>query len=224
MTPPAFDNSLHPNRSADGVGGNPATPRIAVLLSGSGRTLINIHEQIQAGKLRASIAMVIASRACLGAERAAGLGLSTEVRRGEFEIGAFQSLLEANAIDWVVLAGYLKLLPIPAAYANRIVNIHPALLPAFGGAGMYGHRVHEAVLAEGCKVSGCTVHLCDAKYDRGPIVLQRTCPVLDDDTPETLAHRVFEQECIAYPEALELLFAGRVQIEGRRTKVVAARS
>src|SRR4029450_5553555 len=99
------------------------------------------------------------------------------------------------------------------------MNIHPALLPSFGGKGMYGRRVHEAVLAHGCKVSGCTVHFVDGSYDTGPIVLQRTCPVADDDTPETLAARVFEEEKVAYPEAIRLFAAGRLKIEGRRVRV-----
>jgi phosphoribosylglycinamide formyltransferase 1 len=195
-------------------------PRLAVMLSGSGRTLLNLHEHIARGTLHASIALVISSRACLGAERAAALGMKTVERKGEFAEAELARLLDEHAVDWVVLAGYLRLLPIPAAYENRIVNIHPALLPSFGGSGMYGHHVHESVIAEGCKVSGCTVHLCDRQYDRGPIVLQRTCPVRDDDTPETLAARVFDQECVAYPEALELLVTGRVQIDGRRTTIV----
>jgi phosphoribosylglycinamide formyltransferase-1 len=111
------------------------------------------------------------------------------------------------------LAGYLRRLSIPASLKWKIVNIHPALLPSFGGAGMYGERVHQAVLDAGCKVSGCTVHLCDDEYDRGPIIVQRTCEVREDDTAQTLAARVFEQECLAYPEALRLLMDGRVRIE-----------
>jgi phosphoribosylglycinamide formyltransferase-1 len=98
------------------------------------------------------------------------------------------------------------------------VNIHPALLPDFGGPGMYGHHVHEAVLASGCSSSGCTVHLCDPEYDRGPIVLQKSCPVLPGDTADTLAARVFDLECEAYPEALELLFARRVKNTGDAPK------
>ena len=98
------------------------------------------------------------------------------------------------------------------------MNIHPALLPSFGGKGYYGQKVHQAVLDHGCKVSGCTVHFVDNQYDHGPIILQRTCPVLDDDTPQTLAHRVFEQEKIAYPRAIGLYAAGKLRIDGRRVR------
>ncbi|MGE3107142.1 MAG: phosphoribosylglycinamide formyltransferase [Phycisphaerales bacterium] len=198
---------------------SPRRPRLAVFLSGSGRTLVNLHEHVSRGTLEAELAVVVASKECVGAERARGLGLGVVVHSGVLDEGRLLSLLDEHSIDWVVLAGYLKLLPIPARVANRVVNIHPALLPAFGGAGMFGHHVHEAVLAAGCKVSGCTVHLCDARYDRGPIVLQRTCEVRDDDTADTLAARVFEQECIAYPDALRLLLAGRIAVEGLRTRV-----
>jgi phosphoribosylglycinamide formyltransferase 1 len=186
-------------------------PRLAVLLSGSGRTLVNLAERIRDGRLRASIALVVASKECLGAERARELGIPTQVIRGNISTEQLELLCREHRIDWVVLAGYLKLLPVPHALSGRIVNIHPALLPDFGGPGMYGHHVHEAVIKAGRRVSGCTVHLCDEKYDRGCIVLQRECPVREGDTPDTLAARVFELECETYPAALELLFAGRVK-------------
>jgi folate-dependent phosphoribosylglycinamide formyltransferase PurN len=105
---------------------------------------------------------------------------------------------------------------IPSEFENKVMNIHPALLPAFGGQGMWGHHVHEAVISAGCKVSGCTVHFCTNEYDKGPIIVQRTCPVKDDDTPDTLAARVFEQECIAYPEAVQLFATGRLFVAGNR--------
>ena len=108
-------------------------------------------------------------------------------------------------VDLVTLAGFLCHLEIPDDFAGRVMNIHPALIPAFCGKGMYGEKVHAAVLERGCKVSGCTVHFADNEYDHGPIILQRAVPVLDDDTPDTLAARVFEQECEAYPEAIRLL-------------------
>lgn len=142
-------------------------------------------------------------------ERARESGLHVIIDRPK-DVQRVESLLAEYRIDWVVLAGYLHLLPIPAAYAGRAVNIHPALLPDFGGHGMYGHKVHEAVLKAGKDLSGCTVHLCDDQYDRGKILLQLTCPVLPGDTPETLADRVFVQECKAYPMALQrLIHAGR---------------
>jgi folate-dependent phosphoribosylglycinamide formyltransferase PurN len=113
------------------------------------------------------------------------------------------------------MAGFLKHVPIPPDFENRVTNIHPALIPAFCGHGFYGRRVHEAVLQYGAKISGCTVHFVDNDYDHGPIILQRTVPVRGDDTPESLAARVFEQECIAYPEAINLIAAGRLRVEGR---------
>jgi phosphoribosylglycinamide formyltransferase-1 len=116
----------------------------------------------------------------------------------------------------VCLAGWLHLLPIPDDFRYRVLNIHPSLLPAFGGKGMYGRRVHEAVLNYGAKISGCTVHFADDTYDTGPIILQKCVPVADNDTPETLAARVFAVECEAYPEAIQLVGFGRVQVQGRR--------
>jgi formyltetrahydrofolate-dependent phosphoribosylglycinamide formyltransferase len=185
-----------------------------VFLSGSGRTLVNLAERIREGRLQAEIALVVASKECLGAERARGLGLPTRVIRGNVSGADLEHLCREHRIDWVVLAGYLRLLPVPASLAGRIVNIHPALLPDFGGEGMYGHHVHEAVLKAGRRISGCTVHLCDENYDRGRIVLQMECPVMENDTPETLAARVFALECEAYPAALELLLSGRVKEDG----------
>ncbi len=117
------------------------------------------------------------------------------------------------------MGGFLKRLTIPDDFANRVANIHPALVPAFCGDGFYGHRVHEAVLEYGAKLSGCTVHFADNQYDHGPVIVQRAVPVLDDDTPDTLAARVFEAECEAYPEALRLIAAGRVTVEGRRVRI-----
>jgi folate-dependent phosphoribosylglycinamide formyltransferase PurN len=122
-------------------------------------------------------------------------------------------------VDLVVMAGFLKRVTIPADFVHRVVNIHPALIPAFCGEGFYGHRVHEAVLEYGAKLSGCTVHFADNQYDHGPVILQRAVPVLDGDTPEALAARVFEAECEAYPEALRLLASGRVAVEGRRVRI-----
>ena len=119
-----------------------------------------------------------------------------------------------------MLAGFLARLEIPADFAQRVINIHPALIPAFCGHGMHGRHVHAAVLERGCAVSGCTVHFCDNEYDHGPIILQQCVPVADDDTPETLAARVFEAECTAYPEAIRRFATGRLRIEGRRVRTV----
>jgi len=129
---------------------------------------------------------------------------------------------ERYEADLVCLAGYMSLLEISEGFHNRVINIHPALLPAFGGKGMYGLSVHQAVLQAECKVSGCSVHFCDQTYDTGPIIVQRTCPVLEDDTPETLAKRVYEQECLAYPEAIRLIAAGRVQVENGQARIEKA--
>ncbi|MCW5754588.1 MAG: phosphoribosylglycinamide formyltransferase [Phycisphaeraceae bacterium] len=181
--------------------------RLAVCISGSGRTLANLHQVIQAGDIDASIVLVIASRECPGAERARALGLETLILPGEIPKTRLQTLLRDHRVDLVVLAGYLRRLPIPEGFRGRIVNIHPALLPRFGGPGMYGHHVHEAVLRAGEHVSGCTVHLCDEEYDQGEILLQRTCPVLPGDDAQTLGSRVFSLECEAYPEALRMLVA-----------------
>jgi formyltetrahydrofolate-dependent phosphoribosylglycinamide formyltransferase len=138
--------------------------------------------------------------------------------REEFGRRVFD-LCRQHRADLVCMAGFLQLLPIPDDFAGRVMNIHPALIPAFCGKGFYGHRVHEAALQHGVKVSGCTVHFADNVYDHGPIILQRAVPVLDDDTPDTLAARVFEQECEAYPEAIRLFAEGRLRVEGRRVRV-----
>ena len=128
------------------------------------------------------------------------------------------AVLKEHDVNLIVLAGYMKLLSpkIIQAYRNRILNIHPALLPAFGGEGMYGLHVHEAVLECGCKVSGVTVHIVDEKYDHGPPVIQKCVPVHDQDTPETLAQRVLKVEHQVFSEALQLFAEDRVSIKGRR--------
>lgn len=182
--------------------------------------MLNILEQIKQGKLNAEIAVVISSRSAVaGVERAKKAGLDVEiVRKKDYpDIDEFSKRIEeelvAADVDLVVQGGWLCLWKIPQRYENRVMNIHPALLPSFGGQGMWGHHVHEAVLESGCKVSGCTVHFCTNEYDKGLIIVQRSCPVKEDDTPDTLAERVFEQECIAYPEAIRLFAEGRIRIK-----------
>ena len=184
---------------------------LAILLSGSGRTMVNLAQSIERGELDARIVLVIASRHDAGGiDKARQLGLPVHVvARKEYPTtedfsDAIWSLVRPAGVDLVCLAGFLSLLRIPKDFQVRVLNIHPALLPRYGGKGMYGHHVHEAVLAAGEKESGCTVHLCDDEYDRGEILVQRRCPVLPGDTPQTLAARVFEQECIAYPQAIRL--------------------
>jgi len=189
------------------MGDQRQAPRLLALLSGGGRTLLNLLDAIEAGELRARVSGVIASRPCAGVERAQMRGFEPQVIRGVIPAEKLLELLRVHDASWVVLCGYLQRIDVPAELAGRIVNIHPALLPKFGGPGMYGDRVHQAVLDAGETESGCTVHLCDTGYDTGPIVLQERCPVLPDDTVETLAARVFEAECRTYPKALATLLA-----------------
>lgn len=189
------------------MGDQREAPRLLALLSGGGRTLLNLLDAIEAGALHARVAGVVASRPCAGAERARARGLQTQFIRGVIPAQELLGLVRAHDASWVVLCGYLQRIDVPDELAGRIVNIHPALLPKFGGPGMYGDRVHRAVLDAGETESGCTVHVCDAEYDTGPIVLQERCPVLPGDTVESLAARVFELECRAYPRALAGLLA-----------------
>lgn len=200
--------------------------RVAVLISGGGTTLRNFLEKIAAGVLDVRIVLVVSSSPSAGGlAHAAAAGIpSVVVERKHFASDeAFSEVIfdhcrRARA-ELVAMGGFLKRVVIPSDYSNRVVNIHPALIPAFCGRGFYGHRVHEAVLEYGVKISGCTVHFADNQYDHGPVILQKAVPVLDDDTPETLAARVFAAECEAYPEALRLLAAGRVTLEGRRVRI-----
>src|SRR5687767_11418368 len=207
----------------------PTPINLAILASGGGTTLQNLLDQIRAGHLSARIKTVIASKPGIRAlSRAAEANIEHHVveRKSIPDTKTFSdrifSHIDAAKVDLVCLAGWLSMLDIPDRYHERIINIHPALLPSFGGKGMYGEKVHQAVLDHGCKVSGCTVHFVDAHYDNGPIILQRTCAVLDDDTAETLAHRVFEEERMAYPEAIRLCHQDRLTIEGRRVRIVPA--
>jgi formyltetrahydrofolate-dependent phosphoribosylglycinamide formyltransferase len=200
--------------------------RLAVLLSGSGTTLQNLIDRIADGRLAARIVQVFASRPDAGGiERAKRAGLTVEVvARTSFpDLASYSKRIfdvcRASRVELICLAGFLQLLEIPPDYIDRMLNIHPALLPAFGGKGMYGRHVHEAVLAHGVKVSGCTVHFVDQVYDHGPIVLQKAVEVRDDDTPETLAARVFEAECEAFPEAIRLFAEGRLRLDGRCVRV-----
>ncbi len=203
--------------------------RVAVLVSGGGTTLQNLIDRRDAGRLDVDIVLVVASKAGTRAEeRAARHGIPCVVvpwpgagRAAEFH-AALTRHVEAARADVVVLAGFLRLWEFPPHWEGRVLNVHPALLPAFGGHGMYGHHVHEAVVRSGAKVSGCTVHFASREYDTGPIVVQRTVPVRFEDTPDDVAARVFEQECEAYPEALALYAAGRLRIEDGRVRVLPA--
>src|SRR5262249_19846495 len=202
--------------------------RLAVLLSGSGSTLQNLLDRIADGRLRAEVAVVISSKAdAFGLERARRAGVAAAVvsPKGsgsleEVTCRAFEQCRQAGA-ELICMAGFLQLIQISEDFRGRVLNIHPALIPAFCGKGYYGHHVHEAVLAYGAKVSGCTVHFADNQYDHGPIILQRPVPVLDNDTPDTLAQRVYEQECQAYPEAIRIFADKRLRIEGRKVRIVS---
>lgn len=194
--------------------------RLGILLSGGGRTMVNLQKEINEGRLNAQIVLVISSLSkAAGVERAREIGVEPVVLRkkdfadvDDFSCAIAQELEKAK-VDLVVQAGWLCLWKIPQQYTHRVMNIHPALLPSFGGQGMWGHHVHEAVLKAGCKVSGCTVHFCTNEYDAGPIIVQRCCEVNDSDTPDTLAARVFEEECRAYPEAIGLFSEGRLRVQ-----------
>ena len=216
--------------------------RLAVLLSGGGSTLQNLLDRIADGRLPAEVVTVVSNVPdAFGLERARTAGIPAHVverkkcgsqeefsrrvfepcraRRGSPDSTADPGARRGSpdpAADLVCMAGFLQLVTVPDDFAGRVMNIHPALIPAFCGKGYYGDRVHEAVLAMGVKVSGCTVHFADNEYDHGPIILQRVVEVRDDDTVESLKARVFEQECEAYPEAIRLFAEARLRIQGRR--------
>ncbi len=196
--------------------------RLAVLISGTGRTLKNLLDEISAGRLPARVELVISSHAEAGGlefARAAEIPAQVFPAQGrsskELSAAIFAACREAR-VDYVLMAGFIKHVEIPDDFTNRVLNIHPSLIPAFCGQGYYGARVHRAVLEFGAKVSGCTVHFVDNEYDHGPIIHQETVAVRDDDTPESLAARVFEAECRAYPTVLRWLSAGQLEVHGRR--------
>lgn len=209
------------------TGANPNELRLAVLISGTGRTLENLITLCRRGELPARIVKVISSRPNVRGNEiaeAAGIPLTVLPRRKfasteVFSAAIYDALLPME-IDLVVMAGFLCKINVHPKFEGRIMNIHPSLLPLFGGKGLYGDRVHQAVLDSGMKVSGCTVHFVDESYDDGPIIAQSTVPVLDDDTSSTLAARVFLEEVRVYPEAIRLFAEGRLRIEGRRVKIL----
>jgi phosphoribosylglycinamide formyltransferase-1 len=208
------------------LGTQHAPVRLAVLLSGAGTTLQNLIDRIDDGRLVAKIVVVIASRADAGGlERARRAGIpAVVVARKEFPDtdrfnDALHDELAKHDLDLIIMAGFLSQVQLRGRYNGRVLNIHPALIPAFCGKGFYGERVHRAVLEAGVKVSGCTIHFADDEYDHGPIVLQGAVPVLDDDTPETLAARVHQLENELYPEAIRLWAEGLLEIVGRRVRL-----
>ena len=205
----------------------PSSPLpVAVLISGGGTTLRNLLRRIDSGTLNVRVCLVVSS-----APDAAGLTYAHEANiptavicRADhpttetFSESIFAACRDAK-VELVVMGGFLKKVCIPEDFANRVMNIHPSLIPAFCGRGYYGRRVHQAVLDYGAKISGCTVHFVDNEYDHGPIILQRAIDIEPDDTAETLAARVFAIECEVYPEALYLYSAGRIEISGRQVRV-----
>jgi phosphoribosylglycinamide formyltransferase 1 len=200
--------------------------RLAVCVSGGGTTLRNLLDRIADGRLKAEIVRVVASKPGIGAiEKAerAGIPVSIEPRGqrslDDFGAAVFEPIRRSCA-DLVILGGFLNLLPIPSDYAGRVINIHPSLIPAFSGKGFHGRAVHQAAIDAGVKLSGCTVHFADNTYDTGPIIFQIPVPVLNNDTAETLAARVFEAECEALPEAIELYSKGKLAICGRRVMII----
>lgn len=204
----------------------PPVPRLAVFLSGGGTTLQNLLDRQAAGALAGVVACVASDRdGVAGLDRAAKAGVPATVARRKDHPGresfsaALAGFAESHGADLICLAGFLQLLAVPPRWENRVINIHPSLLPSFGGKGCHGAHVHQAVLDAGCKVSGCTVHLATNEYDRGPILVQKAVPVLPDDTASTLAARVFSAECEAYPEAIALLASGRVSVEANRAVI-----
>lgn len=200
--------------------------RVAVLLSGSGTTLQNLIELSRRKELDATIACVIASREnAYGIERARQQEIPAACipRKHYDSLNAFSDAvwdeIRKHEIDLVVLAGFMSLIAVPSDFENRIMNIHPALIPAFCGKGMYGHHVHEAVLELGAKITGATVHFVDEHYDQGPIILQEAVPVFENDTADSLGERVQAKEREMYPRAIQMFADGRLKVEGRRVRI-----
>jgi len=194
--------------------------KLAVFISGGGSTLKNIIDRIADGSCRAKIACVVSSRRkAKGVQFAEDAGIPTiVVPRKSYDTPEEFSEVVTSGIDpfapeLIAFGGFMSLYVFPPRYHGKIINIHPALLPCFGGKGMYGDRVHEAVLKAGCKVTGCTVHFVDEEYDKGPIIAQRAVPVLDGDTVETLGARVRATERELYPEVINWFADGRVVLQ-----------
>jgi phosphoribosylglycinamide formyltransferase-1 len=201
--------------------------KMAVLLSGSGTTLQNLLDRISHGKLNAQVVLVLSDRqGVFGLTRAAQANIPHEVidRKSFSSAQAFSETMfesiRASGADLVVMAGFLRLLPIPADFTHKVMNIHPSLIPSFCGKGFHGHHVHQAVLDAGNKITGCTVHFADNEYDHGPILVQKAVEVAEDDTADSLAKRVFAVECEAYPEAIEAFLEERIRVSGRTARIV----
>jgi phosphoribosylglycinamide formyltransferase 1 len=203
---------------------------IAIFASGRGTNFQAILNAIDAGLLSARVTVVISNRsdaAALDIARTYKIltsHLSQKMFPSEDAFAeAMLNVLSLQRVELIVLAGYLKKIPLQVIqkYRNRIVNIHPALLPFFGGAGMYGHLVHEAVIASGMKISGATVHLVDEEYDHGSIVMQKTVEIIQEDTPESLAAKVLKIEHEIFPKALKAFAEGKIKIEGKKAWIMS---
>ena len=199
--------------------------RIAVLISGAGTTLGNLIERKKQGSFSPIIALVGSSKADAGGlEIAKTAGIPSFVaslrqfkNERQFSESIFRQCRNAD-VNLVVLAGFLKRLVIPDDFVNRVINIHPSLIPSFSGAGFYGKKVHQAVLDFGCKVSGCTVHIVDEHFDHGPIIAQQSVAVAPDDTAETLAARVFAEECRLYPDVINRIASEGMAVVNRNVR------
>lgn len=198
---------------------------LCVLASGRGSNLKSIISSQKKGKIKSKVVLVISNNSVSNALNIARNNqipahhLSSKLFTSESDyVRAFHDLLKKYSVDMIILAGYMKLIPIEIvrAYKNRILNIHPALLPSFCGQGMYGLKVHEAVINYGVKVTGASVHIVDEQYDTGPVVIQKTVRVLDDDTPEILQKRVLKIEHKLFPEAINLFETKKPTLIGRR--------
>jgi folate-dependent phosphoribosylglycinamide formyltransferase PurN len=197
--------------------------RLVPLVSGGGRTVLNLLDRIAEGTLPAEIPLVLADRDCAAVPRLRARGVAIDVIPWPGSPDAWAELawprIESATADLVLGCGFLRLLRIPPRWLRKVMNIHPGLLPQYGGKGFYGDRVHKAVLENGDKESGCTVHFSDNEYDTGPKILERRVPVLPDDTVESLAARVFLAECEAYPEAIRLFAEDRLRIENGKVVI-----
>ncbi|MFT5300260.1 MAG: phosphoribosylglycinamide formyltransferase-1 [Mariniblastus sp.] len=204
----------------------PSPFKVTVLISGGGTTLKNLIALDSIGGIDFEIADVVSNNANAGGLAfASDAGISSTVisHRDFKDIASFSQAIfdrcrETNS-KLVVMGGFLRRLKIPSDFENRVVNIHPSLIPSFCGKGHYGSRVHQGVVDYGCKISGCTVHFVDDQYDHGPIIAQETVPVLDDDSALDLAKRVFEKECELYPSAINAIAKGRVSVSDRKVVI-----
>ncbi len=199
---------------------------IAVLISGGGTTLQNLLEWQRLGDLDVQFSVVICSHPqAKGLEFAKEAGIPVQmISRKDYADGQLHSqavfaCCREYGVQLAAMGGYLEHLLIPEEFRNRVINTHPSLIPAFCGKGFYGGRVHSAVCEMGVKLTGCTAHFVDNEYDHGPIIAQRSCLVLEHDTPESIQRRVFELECQLYPEVIDAIARGRVSVSGRRVIV-----